>query len=350
MNKDGQPLLKDYINLGNYLKPKFYDIIRKKFDHVFEDEPQIEPIDLELSPAIKQALSGLQKAMDDIQLYWMNINQALKPKTMRYILVKDHETRGIKLDRGMVFTRKEKETNHPGKTDVYYEHEKVSSFGDGFVMRLSPYEVENNPIFQQVIERDDYPGPAGAKWNLGREKLPRDIYLHYYLGRIVWHKDIYNGKEHMKIVGLRPNLVELEGDYSGGTNNVCQSSWMPMAGVLFEENKTSAIGPLSHPETPYFPIVRGHTLYKIGMKAVVEYSTYIRVKCNGTWYVIRHTAEGAIYNCCDACKPDDNDVIYKLIRDAYFMQKMIHTEWIKVGLNVYEVDPCQEEEEVRLLK
>ena len=54
------------------------------------------------------------------------------------------------------------------------------------------------------------------------------------LGQIVYHNKIYWGTEPMKIVGLRENSVELEGDYSGGTHNVCQRSWMSMDGVLLE--------------------------------------------------------------------------------------------------------------------
>ncbi len=32
-------------------------------------------------------------------------------------------------------------------------------------------------------------------------------------------------REPFKIVGIRENQVELEGDFSGGTHNVCQRSW-----------------------------------------------------------------------------------------------------------------------------
>ena len=51
-------------------------------------------------------------------------------------------------------------------------------------------------------------------------------------GMIVYHKNVYNGKEPMKVVGLRPHQVDLEGDYSGGTHNVCQVDWQPLEGVL----------------------------------------------------------------------------------------------------------------------
>jgi len=58
------------------------------------------------------------------------------------------------------------------------------------------------------------------------------------LHKIVYHKDIYWGREPMKIVGIRANEVELEGDYSGGTHAVCQASWVPIEGLLFERAKT----------------------------------------------------------------------------------------------------------------
>lgn len=51
------------------------------------------------------------------------------------------------------------------------------------------------------------------------------------LGMTVYHIDIYWGREPMKIVGIREKQVELQGDYSGGTHNVCQSDWESIKGV-----------------------------------------------------------------------------------------------------------------------
>jgi len=48
----------------------------------------------------------------------------------------------------------------------------------------------------------------------------------------VYHKDIYEGKEPMKIVGIRKTEVELEGDYSGGTHNMIQRDWHPIKGLF----------------------------------------------------------------------------------------------------------------------
>jgi len=58
---------------------------------------------------------------------------------------------------------------------------------------------------------------------------------HLKLGMWVYHKELYDGHERMKIVGIREDSVELEGDYSGGTNCVCQRDWLSIDGVLFEE-------------------------------------------------------------------------------------------------------------------
>ncbi len=54
------------------------------------------------------------------------------------------------------------------------------------------------------------------------------------LSQEVYHDLIYHGKEKMKVVGIRAEEVELEGDYSGGTHNVCQRSWLPIKGLKTE--------------------------------------------------------------------------------------------------------------------
>lgn len=52
----------------------------------------------------------------------------------------------------------------------------------------------------------------------------------------VYHREIYDGRELMKIIGIRVNEVELEGDYSGGTHNVCQKDWLNIEGIVFPED------------------------------------------------------------------------------------------------------------------
>ena len=41
----------------------------------------------------------------------------------------------------------------------------------------------------------------------------------------VYIEGVYKGHEPFKVVGIRENQVELEGDFSGGTHNVCQKDW-----------------------------------------------------------------------------------------------------------------------------
>lgn len=49
----------------------------------------------------------------------------------------------------------------------------------------------------------------------------------------VVHPDIYYGREVFRVVGIRtkPDEVELEGDWSGGTHNVCQRAWYKKEGI-----------------------------------------------------------------------------------------------------------------------
>jgi hypothetical protein len=57
------------------------------------------------------------------------------------------------------------------------------------------------------------------------KKLPIDGYKN--LGQYpVYIKDVYWGKEPFKIVGIRENEIELEGDWSGGTHSVTQKDWV----------------------------------------------------------------------------------------------------------------------------
>lgn len=56
------------------------------------------------------------------------------------------------------------------------------------------------------------------------------------IGMIVYHRDVYEHKEPMKIVGLTEDKIHLEGDYSGGTHNVCQRDWHPIKGTSLIQN------------------------------------------------------------------------------------------------------------------
>ncbi len=54
----------------------------------------------------------------------------------------------------------------------------------------------------------------------------------------VYHRDVYNHKEPLKIVGITEDELLLEGDYSGGTHCVNQRSWLPIKGVSRVYNHT----------------------------------------------------------------------------------------------------------------
>jgi hypothetical protein len=53
----------------------------------------------------------------------------------------------------------------------------------------------------------------------------------FKIGQTVYHRDIYDHREALKVVGIRETELELEGDYSGGTHGVVQKQWMPIKGV-----------------------------------------------------------------------------------------------------------------------
>jgi hypothetical protein len=53
----------------------------------------------------------------------------------------------------------------------------------------------------------------------------------FKLGQTVYHRNVYDHREPLKIVGIRENELELEGDYSGGTNIFCEKDWLPITGV-----------------------------------------------------------------------------------------------------------------------
>jgi len=58
--------------------------------------------------------------------------------------------------------------------------------------------------------------------------------MEIYLGQKAKHKDLYNGKEIFEIVGIKYNEVLLKGDFSGGTHNVEQESWIPIKGLILQ--------------------------------------------------------------------------------------------------------------------
>lgn len=58
--------------------------------------------------------------------------------------------------------------------------------------------------------------------------------MEIFIGQKARHADLYNGKETFEIVGIRKDEIELEGDFSGGTHNVKQKSWLPKKGLILQ--------------------------------------------------------------------------------------------------------------------
>ena len=59
---------------------------------------------------------------------------------------------------------------------------------------------------------------------------------HFKIGDIVYHRSVYQHKEPLEVVGIMEDKLLLEGDYSGGTHNVCQRDWLPIKGTSRIEN------------------------------------------------------------------------------------------------------------------
>ena len=54
------------------------------------------------------------------------------------------------------------------------------------------------------------------------------------LGQTVFHKELYDGNWPFKVAGIRKHEIELEGDYSGGTNEGSHKEWYLIEGVLVD--------------------------------------------------------------------------------------------------------------------
>ena len=99
----------------------------------------------------------------------------------------------------------------------------------------SPLEIEH------IHKNDGVIGTATGTIASSLLKLLWDSRLN--LGQYVYHKDIYDGNERMKIVGdiideLGQRKLILEGDYSGGTNNVIQQDTYSLQGIIVKSDTT----------------------------------------------------------------------------------------------------------------
>ena len=55
--------------------------------------------------------------------------------------------------------------------------------------------------------------------------------------------EITSEEETMELVGIKKGEVLLKGDYSGGTHNVEQESWMPIKGLITQNTWGTWIDP-----------------------------------------------------------------------------------------------------------
>lgn len=51
------------------------------------------------------------------------------------------------------------------------------------------------------------------------------------IGMTVYHRDVYNHRESLTVVGITETEIKLRGDFSGGTHNVEQTAWFPIKGT-----------------------------------------------------------------------------------------------------------------------
>ena len=70
----------------------------------------------------------------------------------------------------------------------------------------------------------------------------------FYLGQTVYHKDVYDFKEPLEVVGIRANELELRGDYSGGTHHTIGYAWLPISGVACKNQW----GVMQYPDDKFF--------------------------------------------------------------------------------------------------
>lgn len=98
--------------------------------------------------------------------------------------------------------------------------------------------------------------------NIPSEEIGKSIWGYvnnkpFELGETVYHRDIYEHREPLKIVGILEDKLLLEGDFSGGTHNVIQCDLLPIKGTSRIYNHTyklrareDAIAILSSPMPP----------------------------------------------------------------------------------------------------
>lgn len=121
---------------------------------------------------------------------------------------------------------------------TYNDELKTSSVDELNTYLNDGWEIERETVLP-VSTGKDYRRLGSVIYILYKPESPKitpSIEIH----QKVYHKDIYNGREQMTITGVKVDtkgqlMVQLEGDYSGGTHNVCQREWYYADGLLYEK-------------------------------------------------------------------------------------------------------------------
>lgn len=68
------------------------------------------------------------------------------------------------------------------------------------------------------------------------DKIPIQNRKQLQFGMTVYHTKVYDGNEKLKVVGIRKDQVELQGDYSGVGLDYSYC-WLPLDGVLISAER-----------------------------------------------------------------------------------------------------------------
>ena len=98
------------------------------------------------------------------------------------------------------------------------------------------YDIQVHGIDSVLKNKDFYNAyePIGEEKGLNEIFIPKNERI--AIGNTFYHKEIYDGKEPMKIVGIRENEIELEGDFSGGTHHTIGRGWFSIIGLFYNKN------------------------------------------------------------------------------------------------------------------
>ena len=158
------------------------------------------------------------------------------------------------------------------------------------------------PLFKEAINIPNIKLPFRFWLELGQLNK-ESIYMKKYLFNInsikinqhVYHDSIYNGNEGMIVMGMRStnipgdtlkisNLyIELAGDYSGGTQRVIGSSWLPLKGTFVYKkvclNELNPKGCQLHNIHCNFPDCEGETtIINSETAIIISDELYYRIK------------------------------------------------------------------------